>query len=33
MGLDTVELIVEIEKHFDIAITDEEAGRIAKVGL
>ena len=32
MGLDTAELIVEIEKHFDIAIPDEEAECIATIG-
>lgn len=32
MGLDTVELIVEIEKSFDISIPDEDAERIATVG-
>ncbi len=32
MGLDTVELIVEIEKSFNISIPDEKAERIATVG-
>jgi acyl carrier protein len=32
MGLDTVELIVEIEKSFNISIPDEKAGRIVTVG-
>lgn len=32
MGLDTVELIVEIEKSFDISIPDEVAERISTVG-
>lgn len=32
MGLDTVELIVEIEKSFDISIPDEDAECIATVG-
>jgi acyl carrier protein len=32
MGLDAVELIVEIEKHFDIEIDDEDAQYIGKVG-
>lgn len=32
MGLDVVELIVEIESTFDISIPDEKAERIATVG-
>ena len=31
-SLDTVELIMEFEKEFDIAIPDEEAEKIATVG-
>lgn len=31
MGLDTVELIINMEKHFDIAIPDQEAGQIYTV--
>ena len=31
MGLDTVELIINMEKHFDIAIPDQEAGQINTV--
>jgi acyl carrier protein len=32
MGLDTVELVIEVEKAFDIAILDADAERIATVG-
>jgi acyl carrier protein len=32
MGLDTVELIVEIEKRFDISIPDKDAENIATIG-
>jgi len=32
LGLDTVELIVEMEKQFNIAIPDREAEKIATVG-
>ena len=31
-SLDTVELIMELEKEFDISIPDEEAEKIATVG-
>ena len=31
-SLDTVELIMELEKEFDIQIPDEEAEKIATVG-
>lgn len=31
-SLDTVELIMELEKEFDITIPDEEAEKIATVG-
>jgi len=31
-SLDTVELIMEFEKEFDLAIPDEEAEKIATVG-
>jgi len=31
MGLDTVELIIEIERHFDIHIEDEEAEKLNTV--
>lgn len=31
-SLDTVELIMEFEKEFDLKITDEEAEKIATVG-
>lgn len=31
-SLDTVELIMEFEKEFNISIPDEEAGNIATVG-
>ena len=31
-SLDTVELIMEFEKEFNIAITDEQAEKIATVG-
>ena len=31
-SLDTVELIMEFEKEFDISIPDEEAEKIATVG-
>lgn len=30
-SLDTVELVMDMENHFDIAIPDEEAGEIKKV--
>ena len=32
-SLDTVELIMEFEKEFDIAIPDEEAEKIQTVGM
>ncbi len=32
-SLDTVELIMEFEKEFDISIPDEDAEKIATVGL
>ena len=32
-SLDTVELIIEFEKEFDIAIPDEEAEKIQTVGM
>ena len=32
MGLDAVELIIEIEKRFDIDIDDEDAHYLGKVG-
>jgi acyl carrier protein len=31
MGLDTVELIINMEKHFDISIPDQQAGQINTV--
>ena len=31
MGLDSVELIIRIEEHFDIAIPDKEAAQIETV--
>ena len=31
-SLDTVELIMEFEKEFDLAITDDEAEKISTVG-
>jgi acyl carrier protein len=33
MGLDTVELVFAIEKHFDIEIPDEVAAGLVSVGL
>jgi acyl carrier protein len=32
MGLDTVELIMDIEKHFGIDIPNEDAEKLSKVG-
>jgi acyl carrier protein len=32
MGLDTVELVIRVEKQFDIGIPDADAARIATVG-
>jgi acyl carrier protein len=32
MGLDSVELIIKVEKHFDISIPDEEAAKLYTVG-
>lgn len=32
MGLDGVELVMEVEEHFGVSITDEEAGDIRTVG-
>ena len=32
MGLDTVELVMAVEKEFGIAITDDDAGRIVTAG-
>jgi len=32
MGLDGVELIMDVEKRFDIRLTDEEVGNIRTVG-
>jgi len=31
MGLDTVELVLEVEKHFDVSIPDERAEKTATV--
>ena len=33
MGLDTVELVMGVEKHFDITIPDEIAEKLFTVGL
>jgi acyl carrier protein len=33
MGLDTVELVLAVERHFDIEIPDEEASKLYTVGL
>jgi acyl carrier protein len=32
MGLDSVEIVMDIEDHFGIEVTDAEAGRCARVG-
>lgn len=32
MGLDSVELVIEVEERFDVTISDEEAGAIRTVG-
>ena len=32
MGLDSVELIMDVEEHFDIQIDNETAGRISTLG-
>ena len=32
MGLDTVELLIELEQHFDITVPDEKAGKMLTVG-
>jgi acyl carrier protein len=32
MGLDSVELLIRIEKHFEIEVTDQEAEKIITVG-
>ena len=32
MGLDTVELVMKVEKHFGIEIPDRDAARLATVG-
>ncbi|WP_050023708.1 hypothetical protein [Verrucomicrobium sp. BvORR034] len=32
MGLDSVELVLEVEKEFDIVISDEDASKIITVG-
>jgi acyl carrier protein len=32
MGLDGVELVIEVEKRFDVAISDDEASRVRTVG-
>ena len=32
MGLDTIELVLAVEKHFDVQIPDEDASRLATVG-
>jgi acyl carrier protein len=33
MGLDSVELVMKVEKHFDISIPDEDAEKLYTVGL
>jgi acyl carrier protein len=32
MGLDSVELVMKVEKHFDISIPDEDAAELYTVG-
>ena len=32
MGLDSVELVMEVERHFDITIPDDEASQLTTVG-
>jgi acyl carrier protein len=33
MGLDSVELVMAVEKHFDISIPDDQASQLVTVGM